>query len=91
MLVNCYRGITTRNPEFTPCFGGHEIHGKVVLFTVHLRQLDAAGKLFRRGFVSNQNVEKISGFKDSFHFGGSISKLFKTSPPISGRYHMHTP
>lgn len=23
MLVNCYRGITTGNPEFTPCFGGH--------------------------------------------------------------------
>lgn len=37
-------------------------HGKVVLFTVHLRQLDAAGKLFRRGFVSNQNVEKILVF-----------------------------
>lgn len=50
MLVNCYRGITTGNPEFTPCFGGHEIqvsnelqcHGKVVLFTVHLLQIPLA-------------------------------------------------
>ena len=25
MLVNCYQNITTGNPEFTPCVGGHEI------------------------------------------------------------------
>lgn len=45
---------------------------------------DTAGKLFRRALFSHQKVEKISGFHDSFHFGGSILKLFKTSPQSLG-------